>query len=690
MKKIFLSTAVIALICTSVIAQTIDRSRKPAAGPAPVINLGKPQTFTLPNGIKVLLVEDHKLPKVSVTLSFNRIPKVEGAKAGVSGLMSSMLNEGTLTRTKAQFDEEVDFMGASVGASASGASASALTKYFDKAFELMADAALNPSFPKESFDKIKSQAVTGLKSNEKSAKAISERVVPALTFGTDHPFGEFETEEKLNGITLDDVKAAYKENFIPNKSYLIFIGDIKLDAAKKLATKYFGNWKPGTLNEPALKKPVNVATTEVDLVDVPNAVQSEITITNIVENTKNNPDYFALIIANQILGGGSNGYLFLNLREKHGYTYGSYSSVGSNRFGARFGATASVRNAVADSAVYQILYEMNRLANEKAAPEAIQLVMNMYNGSFAMSLEDKATIAKNALSIETEGLPQNFYETFLQKINAVSADDIQRVAKKYFLTNQARIVVVGKAAEVGPKLEKLGYKVNYFDKYANSVDKSKKKSTTNITPQMLIDKYIQAIGGAEKVKSIQSVLVNAEASVQGMTLNATMKQMAPNKEANIMSMNGMILMKSVFDGSNGYNERQGQKMPLKADEIAKKKEERTPFPELFYAADKFILAIEGTDKVNDKEVYKVKITSPSGNVSFKYFDVNSGLLLKQEISVKLPNGQEMTQSSEFSDYKLVNGVLIPHAISISAGQQQIDMKVNEVKVNQGISEADFK
>lgn len=415
MKKIFLSVATVAFIITSTLAQTIDRTHKPAAGPAPVINIGQPQTFTLPNGMKVLVVEDHKLPTVSASLMLDRVPKLEGSKAGTSGLMSAMMNEGTTTRSKAKFDEEVDFMGANVSASANGASASALTKYFDKAFELMADATLNPAFPQESFDKIKSQAITGLKSGEKSAKAISGRVVSALVYGTDHPFGEFETEEKLNGIKLDDVKSAYKAQFVPNKSYLVFTGDIKLENAKKLATKYFGNWKLGTLNEPSVKKPVNVSTTEIDLIDVPNAVQSEVSVTNIVDNTKNNPDYFALVLANQILGGGSNGYLFLNLREKHGYTYGSYSSVGSNRYGARFGASASVRNAVADSAVIQILNEIKRIGSENASEDDIQLVKNTYNGSFAMGLEDKAKIAEYALNIEIEGLPKNFYQTFLQK-----------------------------------------------------------------------------------------------------------------------------------------------------------------------------------------------------------------------------------------------------------------------------------
>src|SRR2546428_2859477 len=189
MNKILLSAAVL-LLCTTSYAQKIDRSKKPAAGPAPIIQLGDPQTFTLANGMKVLVVEDHKLPTISASLVLDRTPALEGDKKGTMSFLGSMLNEGTTSRPKAKFDEETDFIGASVGISSTGASASALTKYFDKAFDLMADGVLNPAFPAESFAKIQSQELTNLKSNQKSAKAISGRVVSALVYGQDHPFGE--------------------------------------------------------------------------------------------------------------------------------------------------------------------------------------------------------------------------------------------------------------------------------------------------------------------------------------------------------------------------------------------------------------------------------------------------------------------------------------------------------------------
>jgi zinc protease len=188
MKKIF-TFAIAVLFVQAVSAQKLDRSQKPKPGPAPTIKLADPLIYKLPNGITVLVVENHKLPKVSASYIIDTGPITEAAKAGVTGLLSGMLNEGTITKTKAQFDKAVDVMGAEVGVFASGGRASALTRYFNDAFLLMAEALRNPSFPQASFDKLKSQSLTNLKSNERSATAISGRVVNALLFGKNHPYG---------------------------------------------------------------------------------------------------------------------------------------------------------------------------------------------------------------------------------------------------------------------------------------------------------------------------------------------------------------------------------------------------------------------------------------------------------------------------------------------------------------------
>ncbi|MBC7416670.1 MAG: insulinase family protein, partial [Pedobacter sp.] len=278
MKKLVM-IAVAAFCAQTLSAQNIDRTHKPAPGPAPVVTIGDPTIYKLPNGITVLIVENHKLPKVTATYSIDAGPITEGNKAGVTSLMGGMLNEGTITKTKVQFDEAVDKLGANVSLNAGGGYASALTRYFPTAFMLMADGLRNPVFPQASFDKLKSQTLTGLKSSEKSASAISARVVNALSYGKNNPYGEFESEKSINNIGLADVKAEYKKYVTPSRGYLTFVGDIKPADAKALAEKAFGNWTGTTLKLPILKPVTNPTKTEVDVVDVSNAVQSEITVT---------------------------------------------------------------------------------------------------------------------------------------------------------------------------------------------------------------------------------------------------------------------------------------------------------------------------------------------------------------------------------------------------------------------------
>ncbi|GBU08162.1 hypothetical protein AwDysgo_14930 [Bacteroidales bacterium] len=468
MKKIYL-LALTSLLAFNSFAQ-IDRSHKPEAGPAPTIHFETPQTFELKNGIKVMLVQDHKLPKISASFSMTRAPKLYGKKKGVGDLLSSILNEGTTKLSKADFDESIDLLGARVSVNAGGGYASSLTADFDQALALMVEAMKYPAFRQEDFEKIKMQQITAMKSDERNTSSIARKVLSHINFGDKHPFGEFSTVEGIEKISLEDVKNEYHKRFMPNNSYLVFIGDINLDQAKKYAEKYFDSWEKGKLSETPVIKVKPATKTQVFVVDVPTASQAMMLVSNIVENTRLNPESYGLSVANQILG-SNDGYLFMNLREKHSYTYGAYSSVGTDKYGATFTAEANVGHAVIDSAIIETFKEMNRLSNEPAAADAIQLIKNKENGKFALAMENKGNIASYAINIERDNLPKDYYTTFLQKINEVGASEIQAVAKKYINTNAMNIVVAGNAALIADKMEGLGYHVTYLDAFGKKIDR---------------------------------------------------------------------------------------------------------------------------------------------------------------------------------------------------------------------------
>lgn len=692
MKKIFIIAA-ISLFVQGISAQTINRSQKPKPGPAPVITIGDPAIFKLANGITVLVVENHKLPKVSASYSIDAGPITEGAKAGVSNLMGSMLNEGTTTKTKAQFDEAVDQLGADVSASFGGGSASALTRYFPEAFALMAESIRKPAFPEASFEKLKSQVITGLKSNEKNAKAVSARVVNALAYGKNHPSGEFETEASVNALTLADVKAAYAKYVTPSRGYLTFVGDIKPEAAKALAEKAFGDWKGASLALPVLAKVANPTKTEVDVVNVNNAVQSEITVVNLIDLPMSNPDYFPVLLANQILGGGSESRLFNNLREKHGFTYGAYSSTGAGRFQSKFSATAAVRNEKVDSAVVEFLKEINTIRTTKVTAEELQNAKNLYNGSFALGLENPARIAGFASSILINNLPKDFYRTYLQKLNAVTTDDILRVAKKYYNHDNTRVVIVGKTETFTPGLKKAGFTISEFDNLAEPVKATASTGTAATkSAKEIVDSYITAIGGAAAIKKITSLQQNAEMEMQGQKLTVTMKDMAPNLSAMEVSMMGQTAMKQAFNGTTGYQMQMGKKSELTGDDLTEKKESKGIVSQLFYATDGTKLESAGTTKVGTADAYKLIVTSASGKKKTEYYDVKSGLLLKDEKTVN-KGTMEITQSTEYGDYKKVGDVLFPHTlnqnIQTPQGSQEFAINIKEIKINPPLKAEEF-
>ncbi len=690
MKKLYiLFFTVLATLATQ--AQ-VDRTKMPEPGPAPEINLEEPQSFNLNNGLKVMVVENHKLPRVSIQLTIDNPPILEGDKAGVSSLTGALMGKGSKNIPKDEFNEEVDFLGARLNFGAQSAFASSLSKYFPRMMELMADAAIYPNFTQEEFDKEKDILITALKTEEKDVSAISGRVQRALAYGKDHPYGEFTTIETVNNVKLDDVKAFYRDYFVPANAYLVVVGDVNFEEVKELTEKYFTSWTKAVPPSYAYSKPKDVFNTQINFVDMPNAVQSEIAVQNIVNLKMKDDDYLAALIANQILGGGGEARLFLNLREDKGYTYGSYSAIGDDKYEpSRFRAVASVRNAVTDSSVVEILKEIDRIITEPVTEKELENTKAKYAGRFVMALEQPQTIANYALNIEKEGLPKDFYKTYLERLDKISVEDVQNAAKKYFSSSNARIVVAGKGSEVLENLEKVDFKgktlpVLFYTKTAERTEKPDYNAATpeGLTAEKVVEKYIEAIGGKDKLESVDSYSMTAEAETQGMKLNLELKKTSKDQFMQDITMMGNSLSKQVMDGDKGYIVAQGQRKDFSEEEITKYKEESAPFPELNYLAAGGI-SLEGTDMVGDKKAYKVKITDNKT----AFYDVETGLKL-QEVNVLEMQGQTIQQTLILSDYKEVSGILFPYKLTQSMGPQNIEFIVSEIKVNEGVTPADFE
>jgi predicted Zn-dependent peptidase len=680
MKK---SIIILSSLFLTFIMQAQDRTQ-PKPGPSPVIKIKKPEAFTLPNGLKVMVVENHKLPRVSFSLNIDNTPYAEGTKKGVADLTSSLIGNGSVKISKDAFNEEIDFLGADLNFYSSGASGSSLSKYSGRILELMAEGALNPKFTQEEFDKEKDKLIEGLKTQEKSVAAVAGRVQNVLAYGKNHPYGEFLSEETIKNVTLSDVENNYHTNFVPENAYLIIIGDVKFKETKKAVEKLFGTWAKATAPSLTFTDPVNVQYSQINFVDMPNAVQSEISLQNTVNLKMNDKDYFATIVANQILGGDFNSYLNMNLREAHGWTYGARSSIGGSKYVSTFRASTQVRNAVTDSAVVEFFKEIKKIRTEKVTDEMLANVKAGYVGKFVMQIEKPQTVAGYALRIKTQGLPEDFYENYIKNINAVTADDVLAVANKYFLEDNIRVVIVGKGSDVIPGLEKLKIPMFYFDKYGVATEKPvmKKAVPAGITAKSVLDNYIKAIGGEKAILAVKSLSTVAAGEIQGTALEMTSKVTSSNKLIVEMKAMGMTMMKQVVNDKGAYVSQQGQRKDLDGDKLAEAKASAMPFDELKLSL-KTGVTLDGIESFNGAEAYVIK----DGKTTL-YYDVKSGFKIGKAV-VQEANGQKMTQITNFGDYKEVKGIKFPFKTSMSFGPQEIEFKTTDVKINEGVTDADF-
>ena len=692
MKKLY-TLILVAFVAFGAQAQ-IDRSKMPEPGPSPEINLQEPQSFDLNNGLKVMVVENNKLPRVSIQLRIDNPPVAEGEKAGVSSLTASLLGNGSKSIPKDEFNEEIDFLGARLNFGSQSAFASSLSKYFPRILELMADAAINPNFTQEEFEKEKAKLITGLKTQEKDVSSIASRVQYALAYGKKHPYGEFSTEETVNNVTLADVKEFYADYFVPANAYLVVIGDVKYDQVKELVTTNFTPWTKAVPPSLQYSRPSDALFTQINFVDMPNAVQSEVSVQSLVDLKMKNEDYLDALLANRILGGGAQARLFLNLREDKAYTYGSYSSLGNDKYAPSiFTASASVRNAVTDSSAVEIMKELDKIIKEPVTDEELKNAKAKYVGSFVMALERPETIARYALNIETEDLPGDFYKTYLERINAVSKEDVQKAAQKYLSLDKSRIVVVGKGSDVIENLEKVTFNnksvpVRYYSKTGEKVDKPDYNAALpeGVTVQSVIASYFEAIGGKSEVDKIQSLMLVYEGEAMGAKIKTEEKRTA-DKYAQTTYMNDAPMMGVIAKGDELYMKQGGNKVPLPPQMQNDLKSAMGVFPEQsIVLSEKAKLA--GTEKIDGREAYKIEVPGEAVQATY-FYDVESGLKVK-ETTVITMNGQTQNQEVSYKDYQEVDGIKFPSVKIGTMGPQLVESKLLQAVINKEVTDADFE
>ncbi len=458
--------------------ETFRRQMPPPLQPRP-LNLPEHFETTLPNGLGLVIVEDKRLPLISFRLAFRSGDANDPpALPGLSDMMSHLLTEGTATRTSRQIAEQVERLGAMLtvgsGSDFTTVAASALSFYAEEILELLAEVTLSASFPQNEIDLARENTKQVLIQQRAQPNFLASERLAQVMFG-EHPYARISpTPESLDALSREVLVKFRESTFIPNNAVMIIVGDVEPDSIAARVEQFLGNWKPGALPNLSFPPPPKRGARAAYLVDRPGSAQSNIVIAN-HGITRTSPDYFPMLLMHTVLGANASSRLFMNLREEKGYTYGAYSNLDARRLAGTFRAAAEVRTAVTGASLHEFFHELERVRNETVSEKEIKNAKSYLTGVFPIRIETQDGLTDQLVSIRMYDLPDDYLQTYRDRINEISAEDIQRVAQKYIRPDEAAVVIVGDAKEVSEQVKPYSETIELYDTDGNRKAESKRQ-----------------------------------------------------------------------------------------------------------------------------------------------------------------------------------------------------------------------
>ena len=438
----------------------------PPLAPRP-LNLPDPFETSISNGLQIVVVEEKRLPLVGIRLSFrsgdaNDPPNLPG----LSDVMTHLLTEGTGTRTSRQIAEQVERLGATLTVGSSSdfttVAASALSIYSDEILDLLADVSLRSTFPRNEVDLARENTKQLLIQQRAQPTFLASERMAEVMFG-DHPYSRISpTPRSLDAMTRDALLGFRQSTFLPNNAVMIIVGDVDRDAITRRVEQLFASWETSILPPSDFPAPPKRAARQAYLVDRPGSAQSNIVIAmEGIKRTSSN--YFPMLLMHTILGANASSRLFMNLREHKGYTYGAYSNLDARRLAGTVRASAEVRTSVTGASLHEFFYELEQIRSEAVAKEELKNAKSYLTGVFPIRIETQDGLIDQLVTIKMLDLPKDYLQTYRDRVNEVTADEIQRVAQQYVTPDRAAVVIVGDASEVSEQTKPYASEIEVYD-----------------------------------------------------------------------------------------------------------------------------------------------------------------------------------------------------------------------------------
>lgn len=696
----------ITLLAASLAAQTATTQTPPKQTP-PGPTAPRPFAFpkatakTLPNGLRVYVVEDHRLPLVAATLQvLAGNAYVAPEKSGLASMTAGLLREGTATRTSQQLAQAIDDAGGNLSASAgddiTGISMSFMKSYAGLGMELMADITIHPAFAQEEIERQMRQAQSGLAVSYTNPEYLAPLAAARAILGT-HPYaypGDG-TPVTLRNIKREDIVAFYKANYAPGRAWIAVAGDVTPAEGFALVEKYFGSWNAPAAPDAKLAPPP-APKAQVLVVDMPNAVQTQIVIGH-VGVPRNDPNYLALVMANQIFGGSFNSRINMKLRANEGLTYGANSSFEPNRQAGTFQATTFTRTEKTVDAIRMIMDLLKEFKANPATQEEFDEAKSYTLGVFGIATETSGAVAGRILTNYVYGLPEDYWVNYRKNVQALTREQLITTLQKFLQTDKLTIVAVGNAKEFAKELEVYGptrvIKGDAIDFTTPDLLMVKAKVTTSAATaaagKALIDQAITAMGGLPKLQSIKDISMKGKLKLslpQG-TFDATTEELIlyPDRYKMVMTL-PMMAVTQALDGATGWMAQGPQVMDLPSDKIG---ELAKSIPTSANGLGLLVDAAAGKAEVN--AIGANAVLWKSGDFEVKItFDPATYLPATIAFKAQGMMGPADTEGT-LSDYKDVDGFKLAYtAVVTQNGQKMAESSVTEVKLNSGLTPEAFK
>lgn len=660
----------------------VDITTKPESLPAKDFKFPDYKTETLKNGLKLFVIKDDQQPTIVFRIVIKGGSSVEGKKTGVADLTAQILSKGAGKRSAFDIANALDGIGANVSVSASGdfnvVTGSCLKKHLSLVMDITRDILTKPTFPEEEFPKLINQMIASIKQEKSRSSAVAAAISRKALYGLDHPYSAKASEESLKQITINDLKQYFNSYYLPNNATMSIIGDVDVKEIKNELEKDLGEWKKGTIGDLTIPnvKPLPIG---VYFVKRPVAVQSSIVVST-PGVARNHPDYDILNMSSSVIGAGFAGRLFRTLREQYSYTYTPFGFLTQSKSYNRFACGADVRSDVTDSSIIVIKEQLNLLANEIPGDDELNRLKKYEVGQYLMSFASSEFVGSLLQNADFYGIDVKEVKNYHKKLQSFTPVQVMQAAKKYMNPDNAYVIVVGKP-DVLPSLEKFGKIYEFNMDYEPVSGENAKMDKVDMTATQIIDKYVAAIGGKEKINSINSITINnnIEMSANGQSFKGSMteKIKSGNKKYSKTSINMIGDNESWFDGTNAWTKAQGSLMQAEGNDKAQIMNDAVLF------GDTKLMENGNKCEVIGKQQNSIllKVVYTNALEAVYYFDASNFLLLKKESSLEF-NSAQIPVTYSYSDYKDFNGIKMPSVIKeenpIYTIKSIADYKFNEI------------